>query len=138
MMLLSVLLQQGDAADELISVIMAICCTVMMIPVYIAAWRIYTKAGQPGWAVLVPIYNYWVLFEMVGKPGAWVLWGMIPPIFPIIMIITLWELAKSFGKDEGFAIGLILLSPIFLLILGFGNAEYVGPGGAPAAIEEKL
>lgn len=136
MMLYSTLPQQGGGGYPGIDSVILVWLVVFTILTYAAMWQIYEKAGQPGWAVLVPFYNYWVLFEIVGKPGTWFLWAFIPFVFPIIIIIALWELARSFGKGGGWAIGLILLAPIFLFFLGFGNAEYIGPGGAPAAVEE--
>ncbi len=95
----------------------------------IAVWKIFTKAGKPGWASIVPFYNYIVLLEIVGRPLWWFVLLLIPGVNLIILIILAIDLAKSFGYGVGFGLGLVLLSPIFLLILGFGSARYVGPGG---------
>lgn len=99
---------------------------------YAAAWIMYGKAGQPGWAVIIPIYNVWVLLKIVGRPGWWIILFLIPILNFVIWIIVALDLAKSFGKTTGFAIGLIFLGFIFIPILGFGSARYVGPAGAPA------
>ena len=95
-----------------------------------AGWRIFEKAGKPGWAVIIPFYNVIVLLEIVGKPWWWLLLMIFVPIGQLIWgIWTVNLLAKSFGKNEGYTIGLIFLPIIFYPILGFGNAEYKGPAG---------
>ncbi|MEY2963390.1 MAG: hypothetical protein RL754_651 [Bacteroidota bacterium] len=93
-------------------------------------WKIYSKAGQPGWACLIPIYNIIVLLRIVGKPWWWLLLMMIPLVNIVFVIWTYNLLSKSFGKGEGFTLGLIFLSFIFFPILGLGSAEYQGPAGA--------
>jgi hypothetical protein len=98
--------------------------TVLMIA---ACWKIFTKAGQPGWACIIPIYNLYVLCKIVGRPWWWILLMLIPFVNFIILIILYIDLAKSFGKGVGFGIGLLLLSVIFFPILGFGSAQYQGP-----------
>jgi hypothetical protein len=106
-----------------------ICYTVYTILIIAAWWKIFLKAGQPGWAAIIPIYNLIVWCKIVGRPAWWVLLLLI--CFPIFFIILLIDLAKSFGKGVGFAIGLILLSIIFFPILGFGSATYQGPSATP-------
>lgn len=93
-------------------------------------WGIFAKAGKPGWAALIPIYNLIVLLEIVGKPWWWLLLMMIPLVNIILFVWTYNLLSKSFGKSEGFTVGLILLSIIFLPILAFGDAAYQGPAGS--------
>ena len=95
------------------------------------AWKVYTKAGKPGWACIIPIYNLIVLLEIVGKPIWWFLLMLIPCVNIVFVIWIYNRLSKSFGQSEGFTVGLILLNPIFMCILGFGNYTYLGPGGAP-------
>lgn len=92
-------------------------------------WKVYTKAGKPGWAAIVPIYNIIVLLEIVGKPTWWIILMLIPLVNFIVLIIIMHQMSLSFGKDTGFTIGLLLLPIIFIPILGFGSAQYVGPGG---------
>lgn len=89
-------------------------------------WKIFTKAGQPGWAAIVPFYNLYVMLQIVGRPGWWIILMLIPCVNIVIMILLYLDLARVFGKSSGFAIGLILLSVIFIPILAFGDAEYVG------------
>jgi hypothetical protein len=111
----------------------------MIIPVIIAVliivamWKIFTKAGQPGWASIIPIYNIYIWCKIVGRPGWWVLLMFIPLVNLIIAIILCIDLAKSFGKGAGFGIGIILLGFIFLLILAFSDAQYQGAAPATAA-----
>ncbi|MBS2209809.1 hypothetical protein KEM09_00230 [Carboxylicivirga mesophila] len=93
-------------------------------------WKIFEKAGKPGWACLIPIYNTIVLLEIVGKPWWWLLLMLIPVVNIILLIWVTNLLAKSFGKDVGFTLGLIFLWFIFYPILGFGDAKYQGPAGA--------
>lgn len=95
-----------------------------------SGWVVFTKAGKPGWAAIIPIYNVIVLLEIVGKPIWWVILYFIPLVNIIIAILVCLELARVFGKSAGFAIGLLLLPFIFFPILAFGDAKY---SGAPAA-----
>jgi len=87
-------------------------------------WKIFTKAGKPGWAAIVPIYNCIVLLEIVGKPIWWIILLLIPCVNIIVSIMLNVELAKKFGKGIGFAIGIIILPFVFIPILGFGKAQY--------------
>jgi uncharacterized membrane protein YhaH (DUF805 family) len=104
--------------------------TILMIA---ACWKIFTKAGKPGWAAIIPIYNWYILCKIVGRPGWWIILLLIPFINFIIGIILCVDLAKSFGKGVGFGIGLILLGIIFFPILGFGSAQYQGPAAGGLA-----
>jgi|ERR1043166_7006143 hypothetical protein len=108
-----------------------ICEAIFVILMIAAMWKIFVKAGEPGWASIIPIYNWIVWCKIVGRPLWWVVLLFI--CFPIFFIILCIDLAKSFGKGVGFAIGLILLSFIFFPILGFGSATYQGPSAAPKA-----
>ena len=96
-----------------------------------AMWKIFTKAGEPGWAAIVPIYNTIVLLKISGKQTWWLIMFFIPIANVVFMILTLAGLSRSFGKDTGFTVLLVLLPFIGYPILGFGKAAYVGPGGIP-------
>lgn len=96
----------------------------------IGMWKIFEKAGKPGWASIIPIYNIIVLLEIVGKPVWWIILFLIPCVNIIFGIWTINLLSKSFGQGEGFTVGLILLGFIFYPLLGFGNYQYIGPAGA--------
>jgi hypothetical protein len=104
------------------------CFLVMYLAVIVVViaslWVIFTKAGKPGWAALIPIYNIVVLLEIVEKPIWWVILFLVPCVSLVVAILVYIELAKKFGKDVGFAIGMILLPMIFLPILAFGSAQY--------------
>lgn len=103
-------------------------------------WGIFVKAGEEGWKAVIPIYNYFVLLKVVGRPGWWLLLYLVPIVNVVIYIIVMNDLSKSFGHGAGFTVGLVLLNWIFLMILAFGSSTYRGPaalagggaaGGAP-------
>ncbi len=96
----------------------------------LVGWKIFSKAGKPGWAVIVPIYNIVVYLRIIGRPVWWIILFFIPFVNFVVMIIMAVDLAKSFGKGTGFAIGLILLPIIFYPVLAFGGARYAGPAGS--------
>lgn len=100
---------------------------VILVVMIVAMWKIFTKAGQPGWAAIVPFYNFYVMLKIVGRPGWWLVLLFIPLVNLVIAIIVAVDLAKSFGKGGGFAVLLILLPFIGYPILGFGSDRYLGP-----------
>jgi hypothetical protein len=102
---------------------MIVWCAVVLL-VIISMWKIFTKAGKPGWAAIIPIYNLIVLIEICCKPLWWFILLLIPGVNLIVIIILYIVLAKCFGKGVGFAIGLLVLPFIFFPILGFGSATY--------------
>lgn len=112
-----------------------IACLILAVIGIVAMWKIFTKAGKPGWASIIPGYNSWVLAEVAGKPGWWGLYFLlawIPVIGYIIAvvvsIILALGLAKNFGKSQAFGvIGLWLFSIVGYLILAFSDATYKGP-----------
>lgn len=89
-----------------------------------AFWKVFEKAGEPGWAALVPIYNAIVLLRIAGKPAWWLVLFMIPAVNAIVGILVAISIAERFGKSTGFGLGLAFLSPIFYPMLGFGSATY--------------
>lgn len=89
-------------------------------------WKMFVKAGRPGWAAIVPIYNLIVLLDIAGKPMWWFLLMGIPVVNLIILFLVTGEIAKAFGKSAGFGIGLLFLPFIFYPMLGFGEATYQG------------
>lgn len=106
----------------------------------VCQWIVYEKAGQPGWSSLIPIYNILVFCKIIGKPYTWLLWFFLPIIgWFIIAIQANVALAKSFGKDTAFAVGLIFLGVIFLAILAFDKSiRYVGPGGNAESLDDQI
>lgn len=101
----------------------------------VAMWKIFEKAGEAGWKSLIPIYNLYILLKLI-RFNWWLLLGLLIFIIPIIgwvigaiymfvlQVIICYRLSRSFGKELGYTIGLLLLAPIFYLILGFGSAKY--------------
>lgn len=116
----------GVAGTVLVLCLIALAVGILMI---IAQWRIFSKAGEPGWASLIPIYNLYVLYKITWGSGIRFLLLLIPLYNIILAIQTNIRLARAFGKDDGFAVGLIFLPGIFMLILGFGGAQYCGVPG---------
>ena len=107
---------------------------VLLILVIAGMWKVFVKAGQPGWAILIPIYHIYVFLKIAGKPGWWLLLMLIPLVNIIVGIIAAVAFAQRFGKGGGFVVGLIFLPFIFCPILGFGDAQYSPPiAAAPAA-----
>ncbi len=100
-----------------------------------AQWKTFEKAGQPGWACIIPIYNIYIMTKIAGKPGYWTLLIFIPFVNFVIIVWLYNMISKSFGKDEGFTAGLIILGFIFWPILGYGSAKYLGPFGDRAAFD---
>ena len=99
----------------------------------IALWRVFTKAGRPGWAAIIPIYNIYTLVKIGGFSGWFVLLYLIPIVNVVISIVVALGVAKNFGKSGVFGfIGLWLFSIIGYLILAFGSAQYVGDKPAVA------
>ena len=96
----------------------------------VTMWFIYEKAGQPGWAAIIPVYNLIVFFRIIEKPWWWIFLWIIPYLQLIWIIWGYNLLAKKFGKSTGFTVGIVFLGFIFLPILAFGSAQY--EGGAKA------
>jgi hypothetical protein len=90
----------------------------------IVMWKIFVKAGQPGWGAIIPIYNIYLLLQVAKRPGWWLLLFFIPIANIIVAIILQFDIAKNFGKGTGFGFGLLLLGFIFYPILAFGKAKY--------------
>ncbi len=100
---------------------------ILCVVVYVAMWKMFVKAGKPGWACLVPFYNIYCLFDMAFGNGWLFLLIFVPCVNFVIAIMLYFKLASAFGQGVGFGFGLLFLFPIFTLILGFGKAEYIGP-----------
>ena len=126
---LGVLAQQGgaDGADDGLGAVVIVIYLAAVIASVAGMWKVFAKAGKPGWGAIVPIYNIVLLLEIVGKPIWWLLLLFIPCVGIVVSVILFIELAKCFGKGAGFGLGLALLSPIFFPLLGFGDAKYRGP-----------
>ena len=105
----------------------------VVVVVIIGGWKVFEKAGQPGWAILIPIYNIYVMLKIAGRPGWWLLLYFIPLVNFAIAIIVAIDIAKAFGQSATFGFFLLfLLGGIGYLILGFGNYRYQGTAAVPA------
>jgi len=97
----------------------------------ISMWKIFVKAGKPGWAALIPIYNIIIELEILGRPWWFILLMIFVPIANVVItIILMLDFARVFGKSVAFALGLIFLSAIFIPILAFSDDKYLGPNAA--------
>ena len=106
---------------------MAFLINIALVVVFLVAyWKIFEKAGKPGWASLIPIYNIYVMCEIVWPKGPILpcILLFVPIVNIIYLLMFIFRLAKAFGKDVLFGFGLLFLSPIFILILAFGNSTY--------------
>ena len=90
----------------------------------IAKWKIFTKAGKDGWKALIPVYSAYTLLQILNMEPLLCFLTIVPGYNFMLSIVMCVKLAKSFKKGTGFAIGLILLGPVFEMILGFGPAKY--------------
>lgn len=120
-------------AESGIGLFGALIYVAIIVLMIVSMWKIFVKAGRPGWAAIVPIYNTLVQLQIIGKPWWWLLMFLVPVanlIFAILMIV---ELAKVFGKSGGYAVGLLFLPFIFYPMLAFGEATYTDPD-APAPL----
>ncbi len=137
MELLSLAQQQGGGGGDVVAGIVGIVFFLVWLGLIVAFfagfWKVFTKAGQPGWAAIVPIYNVYIWTKIVGRPWWFTLLVFIPLVNIVISIILCSDLAKSFGRGIGFTLGLIFLVFIFIPVLGFGSDKYIGPSAAGGA-----
>lgn len=115
----------NGAAAGLMFVYVAVYLAVSILMI-VSVWKIFSKAGQPGWAAIVPIFNMYIMLQVAGKPGWWLLLMFIPVANLIVIILMYIGVAESFNKGAGFGLGLAFLPIIFMPILAFGDAQYSG------------
>lgn len=133
MPILLVIAQQNDGgfADltRFIYLMSGFCIgLVFFVVTLIGAWGIFKKANQPGWAALIPVYNIWILLQIVGRPRWWLILYFVPVVGQIAWIINMWDLARSFERGIGHALGLVALPFVFTLLLGYDDMQhYYGP-----------
>jgi len=137
-MIPALLLQENTGAGGLGALLavggaMMIVALALAVVLIIGLWKVYVKAGQPGWAVLIPFYNVYILLKIAGRPGWWLVLCLIPLVNIVIALMVAIDVAKAFGQSAVFGVILLfLLSGIGYLVLGFGNYKYVGPATAAA------
>ena len=110
-------------------VIVALCALIV-----VSNWKIFKKAGQPGWASIVPIYNYVVMLQIIKKPLWWIVLFFIPLVNAVMAIVLVYNMAKVFGKGAGFTLGMIFLPFVFYPMLAFGDAVYTAPVGNSSVV----
>jgi hypothetical protein len=139
MTMIPALLLQGDTSPAVTGGLLAmggammIVMLAIVVVLIIGLWKVFVKAGQPGWAVLVPFYNAYILLKIAGRPGWWIVLFLIPLVNIAIGVIVAIDVAKVFGQSAVFGVVLLfLLGGIGYLILGFGDYRYVGPATAVA------
>ena len=120
--------------DEGIGVFGIILWLALVVFFIFVMWKVYEKAGHPGWACIIPIYNVYILLMIAKRPSWWLILYFIPFVNFIIAIIVSIDIAKNFGKETGFGLGLAFLGFIFFPILAFGDAKYIG--SAPEVPQE--
>jgi hypothetical protein len=117
---------EPGAAEAGAGLLMGCICPLVLVLALPALmfWKVFEKAGVPGWMSVVPILNVCKLCEIAGRPAWWGILFLIPIVSLVISILVCIDLAKKFGKDTGYAIGLALLGIVFFPMLGFGDATY--------------
>lgn len=115
-----------EASGEGSSLFGTLIALAVVIALIASIWKVFEKAGEAGWAAIIPIYNLVVLLKISGKPIWWLVLMIIPFVNIIASLLVLLALAKNFGKGAGFGLGLFFLGFIFFPILGFGSARYQG------------
>lgn len=124
----------GAGDGGAMTMIVNLITIVIMIAVIIGFWKLFEKAGKPGWASLVPIYNLVVMLEIAGRPIWWIILFLIPCVNIFALLILCIDIAKSFGKDTLYGLGLFFLGFIFFPLLGFSDARYIGPKASASPV----
>jgi Family of unknown function (DUF5684) len=123
----TVVLGQENVPDPQVPTLVWVLYVAVIALMLVSFWKLFTKAGKPGWASIIPIYNNIVMLEIAGKPIWWFFMLFIPGVNIIFAFLTLYHFSKAYGKAEGFSIGVALLSFIFIPLLAFSDARYKGP-----------
>lgn len=116
--------REVEVCVQPISPMVVLIYLAIMVIVIAGCWKMFVKAGQPGWGILIPIYNVYLMIKIAGRPWWWLILMFIPLVNVIVGIIVTVDIARNFGKGIGFVLGMIFLGFIFYPILGFGSAEY--------------
>lgn len=105
-------------------VIIPVVVLAVTLLVIAGTWKTFTKANEPGWASLIPFYNFWVMVRISDNEWWWFLMIFVPVLNFVALFKVAIGIAKGFGKGIGFGIGIALLPPVFFPLLGFGSAQY--------------
>ncbi|MEO8612361.1 MAG: DUF5684 domain-containing protein [Chloroflexota bacterium] len=117
---------QSAYALPQMSPVTTIIYIVLALIVLAGYWMTFSKANKPGWLAIIPIVNVIVILQIAGKPWWWIILLLIPFLNIIIVFLVFIDFARAYGQGFLFALGLIFLAPIFICILGFGSADYIG------------
>jgi len=120
-------MNEADAAGAAAGGIIMLVYLVILLVMVVGGWKAYSKANQPGWSIIIPIYNLIVWLQICGRPVWWFILMLIPFVNIVISLIVCIDFAKSYGKGAGFGVGMWFFPFIFLPIIGFGSATYQGP-----------
>ncbi len=110
------------------SPVVTIVYLAILVLTLVGLWKTFTKAGLPGWGVIVPFYNLYLFVKLAGRPGWWLILLFIPLLNVVIDIVLSIDIARKFGRGAGFGIGLFFLPFIFFPVLAFGDAQYEQAG----------
>lgn len=122
--------ENGDSGFGAIGAIGIIIYLGILVLIIAGMWKTFSKAGKPGWAAIVPIYNTIVMLEIAGKPVWWILLLLIPVVNLILIIMVIHQIALSFGGGVGTTLLLLFLPFVGYPMLGFGSAQYTPPATA--------
>ena len=104
---------------------MTVCFAVGVFMI-ISRWRIFKKAGIPGWGILIPVYNIVLILKLGGMSGRWALWLLFPPLLGVVMIINIFKIVEKFWKHWTFGLGMLFIKIVFVPILAFDDSKYLG------------
>lgn len=126
---MNTLLLLAEGGGGIMGIILSVVYLAVIIVVIAGMWKIFVKAGHPGWAAIVPIYNLYILTQIAGRPAWWIVLMLIPLVNIVIAVLLWMDVAKGFGKETIYGLGLAFLGIIFIPMLGFGDATFSGPAG---------
>lgn len=127
--MLGLILQEGGGALAAFGLLFTLLPPIVFLITVAGMWKIFTKAGRPGWAAIVPIYNIWVLTK-IGDSG--VLWFVLSVLFGLPVIKIYIDVLNKFDKGIGYALGMFFLPFVFFPLLGFGDAQFRSRGATRA------
>jgi hypothetical protein len=132
--MLNVLAQSDSGGGGALAAVMIVIYIAVIVLSIAGMWKTFEKAGQPGWAAIIPFYNWWIWIKIVGRESWWFILLFVPCVNFVAIVLLSLDMAKSFGKDALYGVGLFLFPVVFWPVLGFGSAEYRGPAAAQGTV----
>ncbi|MGN8215188.1 MULTISPECIES: DUF5684 domain-containing protein [Halococcus] len=123
---LSLVPLQNGGGGSVLGIVFSLVAIAFAVLTIAGMWRTFQKASRPGWAAIVPVYNFYVMVKIGGNAWWWLIVFLIPVVNIVAAIKIPIDVAKAFGQGIGFGLGLGFLSFIFFPLLGFGDYEYQG------------